>query len=1573
MSQKHKKLVQQICGNTADDKLQHFVDVLYRDVPIESLESMPVTHLHKSAKTTFALLKKSHHNGWNVCIDNTTPDQEYAVLEIVSRELPFLVESIGNELKARGINIFLIVHPVLKISRNEKGAMTEISSDGAPEVVMQFHIANQFDRAFYDSLIVQIHEIIECVELAVKDWPKMKQLMEKSVADIYKDAAKKTEQAEIAEFFKWLIDGHFIFLGGIEAARNGDKFLAVKGTELGIMKSELHRREEFPCDYEQGSPMFIKKSDSRSVVHRSAHMNCIYYKSFRPDGSCDYATIFVGFFTSNVYYESVRAIPFIRQKVDRILERYGFPASSYNAKELVTALEAFSRTELVQMSENDLYETATSIVSLSLMPRVKLFIRPDRINKFINCLIFIPQSRFAPGVKEVIERILCQQLNGTMSQYYMHVEENQLTRLQIIIKTLDATKREFNVAKIESLIVDAISVWNDDLLKALKIKHKTHDAMILFNKFQDAFDIKYTSSFAAKQAVHDIKMVEAALREDCVQFDFYLSAKSGKDLLQLKICSPNTELPLSSVLPVIENFGFFVIDTLTFAVKVNDSGKKKDVFIHHFRLKLLQTGAKGLTDFGKDNVEKALESLWKGEVENDKFNALILQVGINCREALVLRAYAKYFKQICFPYAAGAIVNALLANADITSKLVALFNLKFDIKNKSSSKAIKTAAEEVTHLLSAVPNVVEDKILRSYLEVILATKRTNFFQKTSTGEIKKYLSCKIASSEIEDMPLPRPFMEIFVYSTKFEAIHLRGSKVARGGLRWSDRHEDFRTEVLGLMKAQMTKNSVIVPGGSKGGFVIKSVKPSAGRDIFLQEGIACYKEFLSGVLDLTDNIVENKIVPPQDVVRHDVDDYYLVVAADKGTATFSDYANEISKKYNFWLGDAFASGGSVGYDHKKMAITAKGAWISAEDHLRNLGIDINNQPFTAVGIGDMSGDVFGNGLLLSKHYRLIAAFNHMHIFLDPNPDSAKSFAERQRLFDLPRSQWSDYNLKIISQGGGIFNRSEKTIAITTEVQKALDITDKQLSPDELIKAILKAPVDLLWNGGIGTYVKAKYEAHSAIGDKTNDDLRVNGKELRCKAVAEGGNLGFTQPGRIEFARNNGKINTDFIDNSAGVDCSDHEVNMKIAFSDMLSRKKIASLEVRNKLLMEMTEEVGQLVLRDNMQQSLLLTLEEHRNKERVDEHAWLMRYLEHRGELDREVEKLPSNEEMSRVIAEYGKLSRPEIAVLIAYAKNSAKRMLSNEGGIMNDPYIQNYLIRYFPKTMQKPFAEDLVQHKLKDEIAITVLVNSFVNILGCYLFHFLIDGAGCKPTHIIKAFIIASEALGIMKLWHKIEALPSSVPAALRMKIFLFIQRLLKRNVLWLLTNYSELSDVGALMQKFQRGVENILQLKKSAKQLVSQFECFEGCADAARDGLLPKDILQALQDCNSLHYAFDIIKISQEAGSTISEAASIYHLIAKELSIDWLLGYAPTVSLSGYIESAALQSIIIDIGELHMTLAISELKNKRNSLEHSEQLSHYKEFVSEIKKSSLTMNFIPTLTIAVKRFKDFVKIYAN
>lgn len=1468
----------------------------------------------------------------------TSSASRYIVINIVNDDMPFLVDSTVAYFERQGIAIRNIIHPTYCVIRDENGVLQKISSNHSEdclcESVIQLHLDKTISDAELQTILKNLREILEAVALVVEDWKSMTNLANTSSAQIgnAKKIGKSTEEiSEIKDFISWAINGYFIFLGAqefdVKKNKNGHYELKeVADTALGIfrstnpaMKPEVTNSSLEEVDDSVKNPYAVEivKSRYRSKIHRTTSAERIRVQKISADGAIIGEFRFVGLFTSLAYYERTTSIPLIRNKIAKVVKDSGYRKGSHNYKELLSVLESYPRDELFQISPEDLLKNALGIVAICGRSQVRFFARNDKFKRFVSCLVYTPRDRSNSDLRNKIKDYLAEVYNGEIADSFVQITESNLTRFHVIVRTKNPIPQVDDRA-IEAEISKMTRVWSDDLLGAIKEKFENYTS--LSAKYRNSFSVSYMNRFEPKQAAHDIEFVEHCLKKNAVIFNLYDNSESdAKDLTNLKIYSPEKEIPLSEIMPILESFGVDVIQEQIYVVTTEEDDKvrvKRHVWIHHFHINLSKNSVK-LSPEIKANFEESISLIWKEVVVAGFLNRLVVAANLDWKQIYVLRSYAKYLAQAGFRYSQTYIADVMTKCSGLTALLVQLFEAKFDPSSFSNSierekKVVKISAQ-IKENLSKVDDVASDAVIRSFFDVINATLRTNRYQATKDGSFKGYMSFKFDCKKIPLLPLPLPHAEIFVYSPKVEAVHLRGGKVARGGLRWSDRHEDFRIEVLGLMKAQMTKNAVIVPVGSKGGFVVKRSAAGLSRDEIQKEGIECYKTFLRGLLDITDNVINGQVEHPKDVVRYDQIDPYLVVAADKGTATFSDIANSISAEYNFWLGDAFASGGSVGYDHKKMGITAKGGWISVMRHFREIGVDTQSQDFTCVGIGDLSGDVFGNGMLLSPHTKLVAAFNHLHIFLDPNPDATKSFRERQRMFNLPRSSWMDYDKSTISSGGGIFERSAKSIKISPEVKEILAIEEDELDPNSLMRAILKAPVDLLWNGGIGTYVKAVEESNQDVGDRANDLLRINGNELRCKVVGEGGNLGFTQKGRIEYALTGGRINTDAMDNSAGVDCSDHEVNIKIALTAALRSKKI-TLDERNKILEVMTDNVSDLVLADNRLQTQAISIAQSQGYSALGDQGKFLDRLEKSGLLNRKIEFLPLRKEIEK--RQVGKVSmtRPELCVMLAYSKMDVyNNLLASD--LLKDKYFEQDLLAYFPEVLQQKFSDEILTHQLRNEIIATQITNFVVNRVGITFVNQLCQESGFGVADVVKNLIIACDSFGLRDLWQEIEQLDGKVAHHIQMQMFLSTNKLLERSVTWLLRNPSK-SAIGAVVTRFRKIADEFLSILSDVLAQASK-ESFNRKIEIYRLNNVDVKLAGKIASLDPVASVFDISEISTASNFDIKTIAKIYFAIGTRFSLKWLRSKVSSLSLDDQWHKLSAKIIQEDLYSYQMKLA--------------------------------------------------------
>jgi len=1469
-----------------------FVSRYYRGVAIEDLLQRPAEDLIGAAISHWRLLTEDSPTP-RIRAYNPEPEQHgwqstHSVVQIVTDDMPFLVDSVSMAFNRRGYTIHLIVHPVMPVRRDAEGRIHAVADDGADgcAACMHFEIDRQADQSILSALADKLGNVIGDVHLAVTDWQAM---LAKLIALADETAAGPPiagqDRSEAAAFLRWLADEHFTLLGyrSHDLIRDGDQDVlrAVPGSGLGILRKgsgqqatrsfsalprEVQRRARDP------ELLIVTKSNSRSTVHRPSYMDYIGIKRFDEHGEVIGEHRFLGLYTSPAYNSSPLTIPLLRKKVSEVLERAGLPPRSHAGKALLHILDTYPRDELFQIDTDTLYDIALGILHLQERQRTRLFVRNDRYQRFVSCLVYAPRERYNTEVRRRMQALLQKTFGAQQSEFSVQLSESVLARIHFIVRLPVPGLPKYDHAALEALLAQTMRSWRDDFESALLEQFGEPHGNQLLARYRDAFPGAYRADIPPRLAALDTERLEQLDARTPLVISLYRVPEQPPELLRLKLYHRGRAIPLSEVLPMLENMGVTVLEERPYEVR---PAQEQSYWIHDFGLRHPR-GAELDAERSREDFQRALAAVWHGHAEDDGFNRLTLDVGLPWEEVVILRAYAKYLRQAGTTLSQAYIELTLARYPHITRKLVALFHARLDPDRRDDDLAAQLA-EEIGADLGAVPTLDEDRILRRYLAAIGATLRCNYYQRDAQGRRKPYLAFKLAPERIPDMPQPHPKFEIFVYAPYFEGVHLRGGKVARGGIRHSDRREDFRTEVLGLMKAQMVKNAVIVPVGAKGGFYCKRLPAGADREAVQAEVRRCYADFIRGLLDLTDNRRGSEIVPPPALVRHDEDDPYLVVAADKGTATFSDLANSVAKEYGFWLDDAFASGGSAGYDHKKMGITARGAWEAVKRHFRELGMDIQQQDFTCVGIGDMSGDVFGNGMLQSRHTKLIAAFDHRHIFIDPDPDPQQSYDERCRLFQLPRSSWADYDPAKLSAGGGVYPRSAKVIELSAEARRALGTEQTRFSPDELIRAVLRAPVDLLWNGGIGTYCKASDESNAEVGDKTNDPLRVDAADLRCRVVGEGGNLGFTQRGRIEYALRGGRINTDAIDNSGGVDCSDHEVNIKILLNQTVEDGEL-TLKQRNRLLAEMTEEVATLVLTDNYQQTQALSLAQARGSEVLDEHARFIRALERAGALDRKLEFLPDDE----TLATRSGLTRPEQAVLLAYAKISANRELLADP-LLDAPFMASALLGYFPRPLERDFAHAIAKHRLRREITATVLSNQIINRMGMSFFFRIGEQLGVGCGEIARAYLAARDIFELEHWWRQVDELDNRIGAERQIRLQLALIDLQEQATLWLLRNLPRPLDVELAIDRLKPQIEPFWQglaetLPGAMRERLAARE-----AESVREGV-PAALARRVAARDLLFAGLDIAKICRQTGSELFLTAGVYFCAAERLDLDWL-----------------------------------------------------------------------------------------
>jgi glutamate dehydrogenase len=1490
-----------------------FARLYYTEVDPEELAARTPRDLHGAAAAHLELGRsftrgKPKIRAYNPAAATHGWQSTHSVIEILNDDMPFLVDSVTMEVNRQGLTLHLVIHPVVRTVRGRDGELLSVSApgdaaEGELESFMHLEVDHQSDPAKLAELEAGVTRVLGDVRAAVEDWRPMQARMREALARL-DEARSGVPDAELEEgraFLAWLLDDHFTFLGcrdyALEELNGEDVLRIVPGSGLGILRERGETRSAsfaaLPPEARKRARvkelLVLTKANSRSTVHRPGHLDYVGVKRFDASGNVIGEARFLGLYTHTVYAENPMQVPLLRRKIADVIERAGLLPSGHSGKALASILESYPRDELLQIGIDDLHRHAMAILQLGERQRLRLLVRRDAYSRFVSCLIFVPRERYNTELRVRFQRILTEAFNGVSSEFDVDLSAAVLGRILMRIATRPGEMAGTpDVKALENRLVQAMRRWEDDLYAALLERHGEARANQLFRVYGSAFPASYREEYPVAEAVVDIDMVEAL--DPRTDLGMNLHARGGAQAgeLNFKIYRRGSRLPLSESLPMLERLGVQV--QYEHPHRLEPAGAPP-VWVVDFGLKPPRE-ARPLRE-AREGFHEAFFGMWSGAVEADRLNRLVLTAGLKPGAIVVLRAYARYLNQTGSALSLSYVEQALAAHPKIAALLARLFASRFD---PDAAQPHAPVAAEIEAALDEVENLDEDRILRSFLGAVQATTRTNYFLE------RPYLSFKLDPKRVPGLPEPRPMYEIWVYSPRVEAVHLRGGPVARGGIRWSDRREDFRTEVLGLMKAQMVKNAVIVPVGAKGGFVLKRA-PAGDREALMKEGVACYQTFLRGMLDITDNLVDGKVVPPRGVVRHDGDDPYLVVAADKGTATFSDYANAIAEEYAFWLGDAFASGGSAGYDHKRMGITARGAWESVKRHFRELGLDTQREHFTVAGIGDMSGDVFGNGMLLSRTMKLLAAFDHRHIFLDPSPDPEASFGERERLFRLPRSSWADYDARLISPGGGVFPRSAKSVPLSPEIQKILGIEAKTLTPNELISAILKAPVDLLYNGGIGTYVKSSRQSNADVGDRANDAIRVDGGSLRCRVVAEGGNLGFTQLGRVEYALKGGRINTDAIDNSAGVDCSDHEVNIKILLGAALRAGRLAR-QARDDLLAAMTGDVAALVLRDNYFQTQSLSVARTLSPALLDAEERFIKHLEKTGRLNRALEFLPDDDELAERRAAKLGLAAPERAVLLAYAKIALNtELLASD--VPDDPWISTALERYFPEPLRARFRDETYGHPLRREIIATHVVNSMVNRVGSTFVHRMQEETGARAPEVVRAYLIVREVFGFVDIWRAIESLDYKAPDGVQTAMIIDGGRLIVRATLWFLRRRPHLADLAGSIGHFRRGAERLAALYPGALPASEQAEFVAAAGRLEKEGV-PRGLAARVAGLDAAFNALDIVEVADRLKRDVEEVARVHFGLAGELDFPWLrsrIGILPADNHWQTLAKAALR----------------------------------------------------------------------
>jgi glutamate dehydrogenase len=1473
------------------------------------------------------------------------------VITILQRDMPFLVDSIRNEFERREINVSIIKSLVMRIIRTDEQftqwvdphSHCAMPHNASKETLIYLEIEPLFTETELSDIKKTLLSILTEISTVVSDHDGIVEKV-KYLSRDYKhrkvEPDKETALQESSELLDWLCSDNFIFLGYSEYSVDQDdaappQFTELPKKRLGLVKINDNMNAQYLHPkvnagirhYLTGQHCITHTKHSvQTQVHHIAYPDIVFAKRYNYAGRVIGVCRLLGLYTTPDHTQT-HNIPVIRGKIDAVIETSHLDIFTHSGRSILKMLETHPIDELFQSSVPELHAIAVGVAQISERRQTRLFLRQDPLGEFISCMVYIPRHLYSTKVRSSIQLFLADKLESKNHQFNIHLSESLLVRTHFIYRIKPGHTPDLNLHDLENALNKLSLTWDEQLKYQLTESLNLQRGRTLFPLYKNAFSASYRDHFDVDSAVRDIECLVNLSDNNTLTLSIEKSPLNVDHTLRLRLFRLDNQIELSDVIPILENFGLRVIGEHPYSIKRNDG---QQIWLHDFTLSLKIQKNIDLETLNK-RFESAFIAVWTSRSENDSFNQLVLAADMPWREVALLRTYSHYMKQILFPFTLTYIATTLIEHTSIAQQLIALFNTFFDPKKMEcetdKNDTIKRIRDSILEKVDSVSNLDEDRIIRSFFDLINITQRTNFFQKDSQGKIKDYIALKLKPITLDCIPAPRPLYEIFVCSPRLEGVHLRNGKVSRGGIRWSDRLQDYRTEVLGLLKAQQVKNSVIVPTGAKGTFVTKVLPRNDSHTSIMQEGIACYKLFIQGLLDITDNLIQGEVSPPPDVVRRDDDDPYLVVAADKGTATFSDIANEIAIKRDFWLGDAFASGGSNGYDHKAMGITAKGAWIAVQRHFRELNIDIQKEDFSVIGIGDMSGDVFGNGMLLSPHIRLVAAFNHQHIFIDPTPDIASSYTERQRLFQAPQTRWSDYNINLISAGGGIFSRSAKTITLSAEMKKCFHISARSLSPTELIYHLLKAPVDLIWNGGIGTYVKASTQTHDSVGDKVNDNLRVNGKDLRCKVLGEGGNLGITQLGRVEYCLHGGICNTDFIDNAGGVDCSDHEVNIKILLNELLSSETLTE-DQRNQLLLVMTDDISKQVLQNNYRQTQAISLAQHRPVERLGEYLSFIHELENTGRLDRQLEGLPEDSAILDRGPNGQSLTRPELCVLISYAKGKLKEELL-DSPIPEDPFFQKMVEKSFPERLRIDYKQHIYSHSLSREIITNEIANEVIDNMGVTFCRRMKQSTDAGLEEIIHAYVVAREIFSLDECWSAISTLDNVLFAELQLTTMHQLIRRMEQTCLWLLHNRKRYIkptvDMDAFIVLFRRMSVHVLNVEDDAQQ-----ETAKPNEHNLRAKGVSSIVIDQVENPVHPYLLLGISDAAQQCKINEKFLASLYMTLAEQLGLVWLINQLSEVTPTNKWQSIACSSLIDELeGQLReLTIAICDDANNSHDV---------------------------------------------
>lgn len=1578
-----------------------FIRQFYDNAPLDDLEHRSIVNLYGAVISHWQLIYEQAPNSNQIHVFNPSFEEDgwestHTIVQVnVDPDMPFLVNSMRMELDRLGFTVHLIIHPGgIRVRRDSKNRIVAFLPNDAKsqDVIVEAPIYMEIDRQTDPDKLTLVQDNLERVfndiRLAFDDWPKMQQQVFDALADIEKSKIplNPEEIEESKAFLRWLVD-HFTFVGFRRYELVGkDKTLAlklIKNSSLGVLRDDAKSKHtRYLSELPPGALKLIlskqiitiSQSNTMSTIHRpNAYTYIICVKTFSETGKMNGERRFVGLFTSEAYNNNPRDLPYLSRKVGMIVKKSGLTPNSHAAKALLNILETLPRDDLYQGSVEELCYLGMGILHLQERRRISLFVREDAYGRYISCLVYVPRDNFNTDLLYRMLEILRDDFHGEDVTFNTYFPDSILARIHFVVRTDPSSPHDYNVEEIERKLIEIGRSWKDSLRESLLEYFGEEKGNYLIGRYERAFPAGFREIFVARSAVYDIEHIEKLSEENQLEMSFYRPVGAPESTIRFKLYHLNTTIPLSDALPMLENMGLRVIGEQPYQIRPKDA---PTIWINDFNMVYGKKDPINVEEI-KLLFHNAFNKIWFGKAEDDGFNHLVLGAQLSWREISILRAYAKYFRQIGFIFSQNYIEETLTGNPNVARLLISLFKSRFDPNQADQLPSqIENLEKELEEALDDVVHLDQDRILRQFRDVMYATLRTNYFQPDKQKSFGIYLSFKLEPKKLPNVPLPLPKYEIFVYSPDFEGVHLRAGKVARGGIRWSDRREDFRTEILGLMKAQQVKNALIVPSGAKGGFVPKNLPETGTREEFFAEAIRCYQNFIRGLLDLTDNRQGDEIIHPEDTLRYDLDDPYFVVAADKGTATFSDIANDIAKQYKYWLGDAFASGGSAGYDHKKMGITARGAWVSVERHFQELKLDPKKQDFTVVGIGDMSGDVFGNGMLLSKHIKLIAAFNHQHIFIDPNPDALKSFKERQRLFKLPRSSWEDYDSTVLSKGAAIYSRSVKSIRLSKEAQEALGVESEKIVPSDLIKIILKAPVDLIWNGGIGTYVKATTETQESAGDKTNDSVRINATQIRAKVVAEGGNLGLTQLARIECELNGGRINTDFVDNSAGVDCSDHEVNIKILLDGIVAEGDM-TVKQRNTTLINMTDEVAELVLRNNYRQTRSIGLVAKQSSEYLNLYQRFVDTQAELGNLDPEIEFLPDEKTFNERKAKGVGLTRPEIAVLQAYSKIILKDAIW-KSELPENTHFAKYIEIEFPEPLRDKYSEKMKKHRLAREIISTQFSNDVVNDMGFAFIHQMHDETSASTPAIVSAYTAARAIFRTQRLWKSIDDLDHKIDIEVQRDMLIEIVRLIRRTTRWLLRNRSKKFDITGTISLFSGHVNNLREhllehitgadaeyIKEREKELVT--------------AKVPKEIASQIAGLRAIFSALNIVEAASTHSESISDVMTVYFQLAEKLELTWFREQINNFDVSNHWTVLARAAFKGDLDWLQRALTVAVLHQKPRSrnvkllleswLDKQQRfITRWQRLIDDLRSSSA--NDYAMLTVAVRELTDLAEV---